>query len=508
MSLEEDIRWFKQQFLRKIEEAVQGTPLQPDLLVAIAVQETGYIWRNLCKKMSASELLKLCVGDTIDAPNRSAFPKTKAELLSVSNGDKMFSIARESLELMAKHVPGYESSVRNPDKFCHGFGIFQYDLQFLKENSSFFLERKWHSFDRCLEMCVRELKQALKRAYGSNKNRLSDEEMVYVAIAYNRGTVEWSRGVRQGYFDGKKYYGEYIRDYLQISKSILLRETPMSKPNNSFKTLGGYVPVNYDRKPPQYDLGSRGMPTTWHCTEDFEKKMDDCFAELWKKCPLGKADIICTAGAWVPKPGMHGQGRAFDLDAIWWGDRLLLAKNYPSDKVAYLGVESVLRKHFGTVLNYKYNAAHQCHWHFDDGTSVGFRTMSSVVLYLQMTLNEVFKVNKPLMVDGDYGDNTRGGVRQALKDCGLVNVADVSSNSKLDQALTDNWMAFLDEAAKRGLAVLKPAGEEEEESASDLLERLYDVINEEIGNSAARKTIESALTIFVSHPTIEKALEQ
>jgi hypothetical protein len=234
--------------------------------------------------------------------------------------------------------------------------------------------------------------------------------------------------------------------------------------------------------------------------------MDNCFAELWKKCPLGKADIICTAGAWVNRSSMHGQGRAFDLDAIWWGDRLVLANNYPNDKVAYLGIESVLRKHFGTVLNYRYNGAHQCHWHFDDGTDIGFRTRRTVVLYLQMTLNEVFKVSERLVVDGDYGDNTRDGVRQALEACGLVNATEVSSNSKLDQALKDHWMKFLDEAAKRGLAVLKPAGEEE--SASDLLERLYGVINEELGNSAARKTIETALTTFVSHPTIEKALDQ
>jgi hypothetical protein len=476
-------------------------------LVAIAVQETGYIWRSLYKKISVPEVLKLCVGDTIDSPRRSAFPKNKAELLSTSCGDKMFSIARNHLELMATYVRGYEGSVNNPDKFCRGFGIFQYDLQFFLENPDYFLQEKWHNFDNCLQLCVRELKQAIRRAYGSIRAELTDKEMVYVAIAYNRGTVDLNNGFKQGHFDGTKYYGEYIWDYLQISKSISLRETPMSRPNNSFTTLGGNVPVHYDRHPAPYGLGSRGKPATWYCTDAFEKKMDNCFAELWKKCPLDKADIICTAGAWVNRSSMHGQGRAFDLDAIWWGDRLVLANNYPNDKVAYLGIESVLRKHFGTVLNYKYNDAHQDHWHFDDGTSVGFRTQKSVVLYLQMTLNEIFKVNERLVVDGAYGDNTRGGVRQALEDCGLVNATEVSSNSKLDQALKDKWMAFLDEAAKRGLAVLKPTGGEEE-SASDLLERLYDMINEEIGDSAARKTIEAALTTFTSHPTIESALDQ
>lgn len=208
----------------------------------------------------------------------------------------------------------------------------------------------------------------------------------------------------------------------------------MPQPKNSFKTLGGYVPVHYDRLP-ESGLGTRGVPRTWYCTKDFENKMDNCFVELWEKCPLGRADIICTAGAWVDKGGMHGRGQAFDLDAIFWGDRLVLAKNYPNDKVAYLGIESVLRRHFGTVLNYKYDRAHEDHWHFDDGASVGFRTKRSVVLYLQMTLNEVFKVSPRLEVDGGYGNKTRDGVRQALKDCGLINATDVVSNNQLDQAL-------------------------------------------------------------------------
>lgn len=224
MTLREDIRWFKDQFLRKIEDALQDTPFKPDLLVAIAVQETGYIWRNLYKRMSVPELLKLCVGDTIDSPNRSAFPKDKAKLLSAANGDKMFSIARNSLESMAIYVPGYESSVSNPDKFCHGFGIFQYDLQFFLENPDYFLEKRWYNFDNCLQLCVGELKQALRRAYGSNRTELTDKEMVYVAIAYNKGSVDLNRGFDQGYFDGEKYYGQYIWDYLQISKSISVRE--------------------------------------------------------------------------------------------------------------------------------------------------------------------------------------------------------------------------------------------------------------------------------------------
>jgi len=68
------------------------------------------------------------------------------------------------------------------------------------------------------------------------------------------------------------------------------------RPENSFTTLSERVPVHYDRSSGS-GLGTRGTPRKWYCTADFEKKLDNCFAELWSKCPLGKAEVICTAGA-------------------------------------------------------------------------------------------------------------------------------------------------------------------------------------------------------------------
>jgi hypothetical protein len=219
--LKEAISWFKSQFKTQIEASIRGTPFSLDMLTAIAVQETYYIWGRLYKEMPVSEVLKLCVGDTIDAPSRSAFPKTKGELLSVPRGDEMFVIAREALVSMAARVPGYRSAVRNPNKFCHGFGIFQYDLQFFKDNPGYFLEKRWYDFDKCLEVFIGELKDALKRAYGPRKRTLTDEEMVYVAIAYNKGSVNFAKKFKQGHQDSSgKFYGQYIWEYLQLSKSV------------------------------------------------------------------------------------------------------------------------------------------------------------------------------------------------------------------------------------------------------------------------------------------------
>jgi hypothetical protein len=220
--IQDATRWFKETFGEQISAAAAETLFSLDLFTAIALQETYYIWGRLYEQLPVEEVLKLCVGDTLDAPKRSAFPKTKAELVAAPNGDKMFQIAREALEMLGAHFPEFHKIAQKyPQKFCHGFGIFQYDIQFFKTNPDFFLKRRWYSFDACLAHGVHELQAALKRAYGSDKTGLTDEEQVFVAIAYNRGSVDFKRGFIQGYMDENgKYYGEYIWDYLMLSKSI------------------------------------------------------------------------------------------------------------------------------------------------------------------------------------------------------------------------------------------------------------------------------------------------
>lgn len=221
MSNSENIRWFKQQFKTKMETILRNTPFSVDMLTAIALQETGYIWGALRETQPLEEILKVCVGDTLDTPNRSAFPKNKAELLSAPRGDDMFAIAREALEHVGQYNATYRRvAARNPNKFCRGFGIFQYDLQFFRGNQDFFLEKRWYDFDECLTVFVRdELKEALRRAYGSAKTTLTDQEMVYVAIAYNRGSVNVAGSFKQGHkSDDGRFYGENIWDYLRLSQ--------------------------------------------------------------------------------------------------------------------------------------------------------------------------------------------------------------------------------------------------------------------------------------------------
>jgi hypothetical protein len=225
MPTADDIRWFKQQFRARIEPALTGVPFDLDMIVAIACQETGEIWPVLRKKgLPLDRIVALCVGDTIDykARNqgRQAFPRNKEALVAEPNGQLMFDIARRALEDMAAYIPGYQGAVANPNKFCHGFGVFQRDLQFFKEDPDYFLERRYESFANSLTHCLGELRRGLTTLRYQSRASLTDTEFAKVAIAYNTGRYNASKGLKQGYFDGGKYYGERIHDYVTLSRTV------------------------------------------------------------------------------------------------------------------------------------------------------------------------------------------------------------------------------------------------------------------------------------------------
>src|SRR4030095_953581 len=185
-----DMRWFKQQFHQEINPALEGTPYTLDFMTALASQESGEVWPILRKKnLSLDRIVELCVGDTIDA--RSAFPRSRAGLESVPNEKSMFQIARAALLDMAQFINSYKDTALKPNKFCHGFGVFQYDLQFFKdEDPDYFLERRYANFDASLQKALGELRNATAKLHLQNKPKLSDLELTQVAIAYNTGSFK------------------------------------------------------------------------------------------------------------------------------------------------------------------------------------------------------------------------------------------------------------------------------------------------------------------------------
>jgi len=222
-----DIQWFKKQFAAPINAALAGTPFDLDMLTGLACQETGEIWPVLRKKgLSTDRILALCVGDTLD--RKSTFPKDKDELVAHEpDGQKMFDIARQALVDMAQYIPGYQKVAKNPRKFCHGFGLFQYDIQFFKKTDpAYFLERKYETLDGTLGKCLDELKAALKKLKWT-KASLTDQEMAIVGIVYNTGGYDPKKGLKQGYKpEGGKYYGEALYDYIQLSRTVGISQAP------------------------------------------------------------------------------------------------------------------------------------------------------------------------------------------------------------------------------------------------------------------------------------------
>jgi hypothetical protein len=220
----EDIRWFKRQFHSEIERAVAGSPFDLDMMTALACQETGEIWPILRKKngLSVNKIVALCVGDTLDSNRgRSAFPKTKRALLAAESGQEMFDIARKALVDMSAYIPGYRGAAHNSNKFCHGFGVWQYDLQFFKEDPQYFLEKRYEQLGETLRKALEELESARQKIGYGRRTSLADREMANVAIAYNTGGYKPNRGLKQGFknSDGR-YYGELIFDFIRLSRTV------------------------------------------------------------------------------------------------------------------------------------------------------------------------------------------------------------------------------------------------------------------------------------------------
>ena len=219
-----DILWFKTQFQSDIEPALAGGPLTVDFITALACHETGEIWPVLRKQaLSTDQILALCVGDTLDADKgRSAFPTTKTDLLTQARGDEMFDIAYQALVDMAVHIPAYRPAAQRPNKFCHGFGLFQLDLQFFRDDPDYFLNQDYERFDATFAKCLRELQGALATLGFDDRASLTDIELAAVGIVYNTGGFKPQKGLRQGHFDGTRFYGEALFDFIRLAHTVAL----------------------------------------------------------------------------------------------------------------------------------------------------------------------------------------------------------------------------------------------------------------------------------------------
>jgi hypothetical protein len=245
-------------------------------------------------------------------------------------------------------------------------------------------------------------------------------------------------------------------------------------------------------------------------------------------CPFGKAEVITSAGAYVNKPGFHGQGRALDLDGIFWRDKtfVTLFDGFQGrDRRFYLAIESVLRMHFGQVLNYDFNSAHHDHFHIDD-VLPGFRQSSkTATFFVQNALT--FVLGQRVGRDGTFGSETAGAIGRVLDGLGIS--GSITNLNVWRQFLTaiartvftnatplaaDAPISFTEDFVPPTGGILLSFSTTADEEAlpfnptpGELLRNIYEVIGQELGGTSHKPRIEGAVTTFANHPDIQRIVE-
>lgn len=203
-------------------------------------------------------------------------------------------------------------------------------------------------------------------------------------------------------------------------------------------------PLLYDRSTiAHYGVGGIAFRPT--INPIFAAICDACFKELVKKLDLkGGLKVAKILSGGVSRAGtgtsFHHKNRAFDLDAFLFdGGSNWVANTFPARPQLYLGIEAILRRHFGTVLSYDYNKAHEDHFHFDNGTAVGFKSAAkSHVIFLQNVIALVY--GSRIGRDGVWGPETENAVKALRTQLGVGPLSD-----------TANWLAFLDKVADEAM---------------------------------------------------------
>lgn len=219
---------------------------------------------------------------------------------------------------------------------------------------------------------------------------------------------------------------------------------------DTFQTLGG-ARTAYAR-PPVAPYGTRGRPTAFRADPAFLAVLEAAMSDIWRRCPWGQAEVVTSAGCLVDKAGMHGTGRGFDFDAIFWhkaqdgkpGHEFITAR-YADCLPFYLGIEAVLRMHFGLVLDFQYDPRHFDHFHIDNSQPVGFHSKQrSDGLFVQAVCAYVLGIGVKGGIDGRVGPYTWAALRESLRRLGIAGDPEALA---LDVRAWRNWLAKVAEEA-------------------------------------------------------------
>lgn len=155
--------WLFTNFRPQIDAAVKGTPVDANLVAAIACKETANVWLSWISRLTPDEVLARCVFDASgDFPgtSRSAFPRN-AQAFRDKVGDALTDALIAEANAMRK-VRGW-----GPEQWLYkGYGLFQYDLQHYLTDPGFFQNREWRRMDVCLDKLMGEFKTKLNDSGG------------------------------------------------------------------------------------------------------------------------------------------------------------------------------------------------------------------------------------------------------------------------------------------------------------------------------------------------------
>jgi len=154
------VLWLKKNFGTEIQEAVKGTAYTVDTICGIACQETAYFWTNMIERLTPEQVCERCVLDACgDSPGtvRKAFPQNTAAFRKEYGTERTEMLIEEANKTRALRGYAHKNWVYK------GYGIFQYDLQFVKTDPDFFFEKQWYNFSACLNRVMRELHSTWKR---------------------------------------------------------------------------------------------------------------------------------------------------------------------------------------------------------------------------------------------------------------------------------------------------------------------------------------------------------
>jgi hypothetical protein len=194
----------------------------------------------------------------------------------------------------------------------------------------------------------------------------------------------------------------------------------------------------------------------------FLKRLSACVREIaWLTWPYyGELQAITSGGAWTNRNNpddWHQKGQAYDLGGLHWAGKkwdyvlslIDMAKQYHRgtppmvDYLTYIAVESLLRKHFGTVLGIHFNRKHWNHFHIDPGTDVGYWEKGfgedTRVTYVQVAMTTVWGVDCG-KIDGDAGPKTKVALHNLLH---KIDIGPLGNNV--------NWLHFLTLTAHKAL---------------------------------------------------------